>query len=82
MKVYAQFFGGSNYACPYPDQFETFGSLREVKETLWRRVDFDPSFPCLENPEFLVFVGEPTGDTYPDYRVFVGPRGGIRQERC
>ena len=85
MKCYAQFLGGSNYSYPQPDEYEEFDSLRDVCDALWRRADFDPQHPCVESPEFLVFGGTPDGiypcDACPDYRVYVGPRGGIRKER-
>jgi hypothetical protein len=79
MKCYAQLFGSQ------ADEYEVFSSLKDMCDLLYWRLKFDPEYFCLESPEFLVFVGTPDGiypcDACPDYRVYVGPRGGIRKER-
>lgn len=91
MKCYVQFWYGSGYSFPQPDEYEVFDSLAEVKDALWRRCDHDPYYPCANEDggaEALVFLGEPSPDDpypcdcHPDRRVFFGPRGGVRIERC
>ena len=87
MKCYAQFYYGSGYATPEADDYEQFASISDVGEALYSRADQDPFYPCVEQSETsaLVFLGEPDGmfpcDTDPDYRITIGPRGGIRRER-
>jgi hypothetical protein len=90
MKCYAQFYYGPSYSSPMPDDYEVFDSLAEVRDALWRRADFDPRFPCvdIEQAEALVWLGTPPADCpypcdgMPDRRVYFGPRGGVRIERC
>lgn len=91
MTVYCQFWGGSNYACPWPDQWEEFDSLRAAKETFDERAhNEDYRFPCVDGAaaEMLIWCHNPGGPypfdmahNYPDYRLALGPRGGVRQER-
>jgi hypothetical protein len=85
MKCYAQFhaFG---YAPPMPDDYEEFDSISAVKKALQNRYDFNLQFPCVESDAyFMVWLGRPKGDfpcdCYPDRKVFIGPRDGIRSER-
>lgn len=83
MKVYAQFHC-PGYSTPYPDDYETFDSIKEAKEAFWRRCDFDPRFPCVDKEfaEMHLFFGLPAEqDCYPDRILTIGPRDGIRCER-
>ena len=82
MKYTAQFFYGSSYSAPTGQDVEHFSSLRQIGETLWRRADFDPAFPCVESAaaSALVWKGEleDVTDVYPYRQIDIGPRGGIR----
>lgn len=94
MKCYAQLWYGIGYSVPQPDEYETFDSLAEVKDALWRRCGHDRYYPCANDngdAEALVWFGTPDPDdpfpcdsssNYPDRRVYFGPRGGVRVERC
>ena len=90
MRVYAQWFGGSSYAVPEADDYETFASLSDAIDAFESRADFDPYCPCVdESTEMLVWFGEPEGEfpcdgahNYPDRRIYLGPRGGTRVEHC
>ena len=89
MKKYACFFfGGSSYAVPCCETDEPefrCNSLKAAREWL-ARVPDDSYFPCCYDdqpdeggPELWAFCTE--SRDYPDYRVFFGPRGGVRSER-
>lgn len=87
MKVYGQFYGGSNYSVPYPDEYEVFDSLREARQIFDTRVYFDPHYPGVDVglANMQLWIGEPEGD-YPcdcpcDYEINMGPRGGVQQLR-
>ena len=81
MKVTMLWFGGSNYATPDENDAEQFRTLQAAKDAFWRRADFDPYYPCVESPEAQIFLGDAVTD-YPDYLMTMGPRGGVRVERC
>lgn len=86
MKVYMMWHGGANYALPTVDDAEEFSSLQAAKESFWSRADRDPFYPCVENPEAWILFSDPrenaSGDVYPDRVMTLGPRGGVRIERC
>lgn len=88
MKCYAQFNYGPGYANPEADDYEEFLSMSAVEEAVESRSNNNPCFPCVDQEyvEARIFLGEPTGmfpcDTYPDFRVFFGSRGGVRRVRC
>ena len=86
LKVYAVWYGGPSYSAPYvQDHTEEFDSIQEAKDTFWRRADFDPYYPCVEDSEMQLFFYDPrdnTVDPYPDRILTMGPRGGVRMERC
>ena len=88
MKCWAMWFGGVNYA--HPERSERFDSLGEAVAVFGARLDgHDPveglATPCVESPEMLVYFGQaPEGqvDPYPDRLVRLGPKGGVKVERC
>ena len=86
MRVYALWYGGSNYAAPEIKDREEFRSLQAAKDALWRRADFDPFYPCVDDEacEMQVYRTDPAelADPYPDLIIKLGPRGGIRVEAC
>lgn len=87
MIVYME-WNASSYAVAGPDDRERMSSIKEAKETFWRRADFDPRFPCVEDSEAYLYIPDSKhengaeGGDYPDYRLYMGPRGGVRMERC
>jgi hypothetical protein len=85
MKVYALWFGGSSYAYPtVKDDLEEFASIASAKRVFYSRSDHDPYYPCVEDTceMFLFFDRPPETDPYPDRILTLGPRGGVRVERC
>jgi hypothetical protein len=40
--------------------------------------------PGVDNSELFVYFGDPRGDCdpYPDRIISIGPRGGVRVQRC
>lgn len=80
MIVYMEWNGGSSYAVAGSDDRERMSSIKEAKETFWRRADYDPAFPCVEDSEAYLYFDK--GGDYPEYRLYMGPRGGVRMERC
>ena len=84
MKCVGLWYGGSNYSAPDPSRdLETFASLQDAKDTFWRRADFDPHYPCVdeETAELHVYFGAEYNEDGPDRIVRMGPRGGVRAER-
>jgi hypothetical protein len=85
MRVYALWYGGSNYAAPEIKDREEFRSLRAAKAAFWRRADFDPYYPCVdkEGCTMEVYRTDPAGmaDSYPDLIIKLGPRGGVKVSR-
>lgn len=84
MNITAQYFG-PNLVAPEGNDVEHFSSLQDAKDALWRRADFDPYYPCQdESAEMVIWRGTLTDvtDLYPDYRLYVGPKGGIKKETC
>lgn len=81
-------WNASSYAVAGPDDRERMSSIKEAKKTFWRRADYDPAFPCVENSKAYLYLRGRKGDNdeaggeYPDYRLYMGPRGGVRMERC
>ncbi len=72
------FVGGSSYSIGEPEYFK---SIPAIKNALWRRLDDQRMYPCLDDDAcFECYVGE-VGD-YPDFIIKVGPRGGIIKESC
>ena len=83
------FFGGASYGCPSlgldaPDFRCSF--LREARDFL-SAIPGNRRFPCVSpippesgGPELWIFSGD--SRDYPDFRIYFGPRGGVRSERC
>ncbi|MBT2233219.1 hypothetical protein [Nonomuraea sp. NEAU-A123] len=95
---YGFWYGGPSYSPPQEEDLEEFSSLAEAKHKLierylygyWQvsRFDFlrrEPALvltPCVtEDCEITLYRSRHGGD-YPELRIFRGPRGGIRSERC
>lgn len=88
MECWLLWHGGSSYAVPeIPNDLEHFDSMRELRDSFWRRQDHDPYFPCVSDDEQenggqsgYVYLRDPTGeqDPYPDRIIEHGARGGIR----
>lgn len=88
MKVFAMFYYGPGFSAP--DQFnrrdiEEFSSLKEFKNEFQTRLP-DPYYPGADEKEYEAWVmfEDPfeDGDLYPDRIAKLGPRGGVRVERC
>jgi hypothetical protein len=84
MRVYAHWYGGSSYSAPTNEDTEEFSSIQSAKDAFWRRADFDPYYPCVEDSSMLLYFSDPreTNDPYPDRELTLGPRGGIRSTPC
>ena len=85
MRCVALWYGGSSYAHPDPDRdLEHFDTLRAAADAFWRRADFDPYYPCVDEDtaEMHVYFGREYHDNGPDRIVRLGPRGGVRIERA
>jgi hypothetical protein len=80
MKTYMLWHGGCNYSAPTVDDLEIFDSLSDAMRAFRARADFDPYYPCIENPEAWLFFAQPENDLYPDRVLTLGPRGGVRVE--
>ncbi|MFC0861685.1 hypothetical protein ACFHYQ_05170 [Sphaerimonospora cavernae] len=90
--------GGSGYGPPEPDDLEEFSSLAEARSKLldryhyghWQRSRFaftgrevaEVLTPCVGDDCEIMLYGSRDGLDYPDRRIFLGPRGGVRVERC
>ena len=80
MVIYMEWNGGSSYAPATMDDRERCESIKEAVETFRRRADFDPHYPCVENPTALLYTSK-HGD-YPDWELTLGPHKGVRRARC
>lgn len=85
MQCIGLFYGGSNYAAPngHDEQdIERFDSLKDAKDAFWRRVDFDPYYPCVDEDtaEMAVYFGTEYHENGPDRVIRLG-RGGVKVER-
>lgn len=83
MIVQALWFGGSNYALPEVEDVERFSSLAAACQAFRARTH-DPYYPCVcvGSTQMQIFIGTDNPLTYPDYILTIGPRGGVRKERC
>ena len=84
MIVYME-WNARGYAPASIEDRERCESIKDAKDTFWRRADFDPSFPCVEQDgteAYLYFGKDGKHGDYPDRRIYFGPRGGVRIERC
>ncbi len=89
MKWYGLVVAGVNYS---NDFWQEFDSIRAAKRWLSRAIDDPRLYPCFGEgiysdsgeeigPEVLLQSAHPEQGVYPDYRVFIGPRGAVRHER-
>lgn len=86
-QVFATWHGGYSYSPPsIPEHVETFASLEAARDAFqaryWNR---DGSTPCVdESASMALYLADPSdsADPYPDALLTIGPRGGIRRERC
>lgn len=90
--------GGNGYSLPEPDDLEEFTGLADARRKLikrhrfgyWSRSHFafverEPTkalTPCVGDDCEITLYGSRDGLDCPAVRVFLGPRGGIRTERC
>jgi len=85
MKVWVQWYGGSNYRSPEYDEFEEFSSIKSAKDAFWCRF-YDNYYPCVDEEcaRMFVFTYDPftVEDRYPDFAFRLGPRGGVVREHC
>ena len=69
MIVWAQWYGGSSYACPLhsePTHWERFKSMKQAMRVFYSRSDFDPHFPCVGNDaEMQLYFFGPSEDVEP-----------------
>lgn len=85
MRVWGLWYGGRSYSCPSIDDAEEFRSIRAAGWALEAREEnAGGDTPCVEASEMHLFRADPreTGSEYPDMVLRLGPRGGIRRERC
>ena len=81
MQTYMLWYGGPSYAVGGWDDIERFSSIKAARDAFWSRADFDPYYPCVENPEAWIWyraLPPQNGDLYPDAVMTMGPRGGVR----
>lgn len=80
--LYGAYFA-ANMRAPERHEREEFDNLQQVKDTLWRRMDDRYYVMPGTDQEFLVYTVDPaqSDDAEPVWRVFFGPRQGIRHER-
>lgn len=82
MRVQALWYGGSNYALPTQDDIEEFYSLQRAKDVFESRAsNRDSYFPCVSDSEMHIYFHEYT-ENGPDRILKIGPRGGVRMEKC
>lgn len=86
--VYMLWYGGGSYAFPQAEDADRLPSIaaavRLFEDRLHNRVM--PATPCVdERAEAWLFLNrdpvDSDGDLYPDQRIVIGPRGGIRVDR-
>lgn len=83
MQCWTVIHGGYNYSAPsWHDDAEHHDSLYLAETTFWRWTE-TPLNMADETTEMFVFLYDPSKviDPYPDFRIYLGPRGGIRRER-
>ncbi|MBN6050769.1 hypothetical protein JYK22_02390, partial [Nonomuraea sp. RK-328] len=89
--------GGFGYSLAEDQDLERFASLEDAKRKLterhrrgyWQRSHFDfvhrePAevlTPCVSDDCEITLYRSRDGDDWPDARVYLGPRGGVRFER-
>lgn len=89
MNCYGQIiYESGSYACPQPDDYQTWDSIEEAKATLastWNDLDVDPVNG--QGVTLLLWLGDPDpealfpcdGANFPHDRAYeLGPRCGVR----
>jgi hypothetical protein len=95
---YGIWHGGAGYSLTDPESdMEKFGSIQEAKDALSERFhsgyalrqtfdyvnrETESVFTPAVSEESCIHLFTTPGVDYPDRRVFFGPRGGVRVERC
>jgi len=93
MKCYGLFHGVGNYSTYITNRdIEEFNSIADAKHAFWVRADFDSYYPCVDmTMEMQISFEDPRTDGsdidfiefgYPDRIISLGPRGGVKVERC
>jgi hypothetical protein len=85
MTTYMLWYGGSNYANPELADAEKFPSVAAALHAFRIRAEGrDSYYPCVESSSALIYASDPATmrDPYPDLRITMGPRGGVRKEVC
>ena len=82
MQCWAVINGGYNYSPADWTDAEHYTSLCDAESSFWHWVE-TPLNMADETTEMFVFLYNPAEvhDPYPDFRIYQGPRGGIRRER-
>ncbi|MGP3916329.1 hypothetical protein [Nonomuraea sp. 10N515B] len=91
-------WGGNGYSRPEDADLEEFVSLADAKHKLaerflhghWQTTVFafvhkEPTrvlTPCVTDDCEILLYRSRDGGEWPDMRIFLGPRGGVRSERC
>ena len=73
---------GYSYRMDEAEEAEHHFSIAQAEGAFWRWVN-EPRNMADDSTEMFVFIGAPPNDAefFPDYRITLGPRGGIRRER-
>lgn len=83
MECWTLLHGGYNYSLPESKDAMHHDTIEEAEAHFWRWVD-EPRNMADDSTEMFVFLGAPPNDIdfLPDFRIYQGPRGGIRRERA
>lgn len=87
MECWTTTYGGYNWTHPYmtADNVTHHKSINDAMNAFWRFTE-DPHNMTDETTEMSLYLYNPLAedvtDPYPDRRVFIGPRGGVRIETC
>ncbi|NRQ38792.1 hypothetical protein HII36_44265 [Nonomuraea sp. NN258] len=98
MAVYGLWFGGSGYSPSDDADLEEFTSIRHARSALieryryryWQRSRFayvhrdaaELLTPCVGEDCSILLYSSPGSLDCPERRLSLGPRGGVRSERC
>jgi hypothetical protein len=82
MKCTIQLICSSWLSCN-PTDVTYYRSIKEACEAYYHFA-CDSRYWYPDQTEALLWFGsyKDVTDIYPDYRLYVGPRGGIKKERC
>ncbi|WP_084965912.1 hypothetical protein [Thermoactinospora rubra] len=91
-------WGGSGYSRPESNDLEEFASLVEARRKLverylhgyWQTTEFrfvhrEPTrvlTPCVDTQCEILLFRSSNAEVLPELRLSIGPRGGVRLERC